>query len=66
MIAWDQDDTATMRAHAQVLMWDKKEADGTGGMDLENDLAVSYTLLRKKADAQVEVPAPRPGTPMSQ
>jgi SAM-dependent methyltransferase len=50
VIAWDQDDTPTMRDIAKALFWDKGDAKGEGAMDLENDLAVTYTLLRKRSE----------------
>jgi SAM-dependent methyltransferase len=43
VVVFDEDDTAGMRPFAQKLGWDM----GSGGMDLQNDFVVTYTLLRK-------------------
>jgi hypothetical protein len=43
VIEFDKDDKAAFVPFAKALGWDK----GDSPMDLENDLFVSYTLVRK-------------------
>lgn len=47
VVEFDKDDTEAVRKMAKVLGWDQPE-DGEPGMDLENDLSVLYTLMRRK------------------
>ncbi|HEX2838348.1 MAG TPA: hypothetical protein VHN77_09505 [Phycisphaerales bacterium] len=65
VIAWDQDDKAVMSELAKAMYWDKPAAGGAG-MDLENDLFAHYTLLKKSAQIEFEVPVKSTGTPASQ
>lgn len=46
VLAFDQDDTEAVRVMARALGWDRPE-DGEPGMDLEHDLSVLYTLVRR-------------------
>ncbi len=46
ILKYDEDDTPAAREMGRRLEWD----NGANAMDLENDLVVWYTLLRKKAD----------------
>jgi hypothetical protein len=50
VIKFDEDDTPAAREMGRKLEWD----NGASAMDLENDLVVWYTLLRKKADKAPE------------
>jgi SAM-dependent methyltransferase len=43
VLAFDRDDTPAIRALGHTLAWDR----GEGAMDLEHDLSVLYTLVRK-------------------
>ncbi|MFN5944272.1 MAG: hypothetical protein ACK5ZG_01940 [Phycisphaerae bacterium] len=45
VIKFDEDDTPAAREMGRKLEWD----NGASAMDLESDLVVSYTLLRKKS-----------------
>lgn len=45
VLKYDEDDTPAMRELGRKLEWD----NGPSAMDLENDLVVWYTLLRKRA-----------------
>jgi len=45
VLAFDKDDSETIRKFGEVLEWNK----GPRGMDLENDCFGQYTLVRKKA-----------------
>jgi hypothetical protein len=44
VLAFDQDDVKILRTFARALEWDK----GEDPMDLENDLSVLYTLVRRQ------------------
>ena len=44
VLAFDQDDVKILRSFARALEWDK----GEDPMDLENDLSVLYTLVRRQ------------------
>lgn len=46
VLEWDKDDTDAVRRMAKTLGWDQPE-DGEPGMDLDHDLSVLYTLVRK-------------------
>ncbi len=50
ILKYDEDDTPAAREMGRRLEWD----NGANAMDLENDLVVWYTLLRKKADKAPE------------
>lgn len=50
ILKYDEDDTPAAREMGRRLEWD----NGANAMDLENDLVVWYTLLRKKADKASE------------
>jgi len=46
VLEFDKDDTDAVRQMGKTLGWDQPE-DGEPGMDLDHDLSVLYTLLRK-------------------
>lgn len=46
VVEFDKDDTAAIRIMGKTLGWDRPE-DGDPGMDLDKDLSVLYTLVRK-------------------
>lgn len=46
VVEFDKDDTAAIRIMGKTLGWDRPE-DGEPGMDLEKDLSVLYTLVRR-------------------
>ena len=48
VVEFDRDDTDAVRKMGKLLGWDQPE-DGEPGMDLERDLSVLYTLMRKPA-----------------
>ena len=43
MLVFDRDETTTFRTFGKALEWDK----GEDAMDLEHDLSVLYTLVRR-------------------
>ena len=51
VVEFDRDDTDAVRKMGKLLGWDQPE-DGEPGMDLERDLSVLYTLMRKPATAR--------------
>lgn len=48
VLDFDRDDKPAVQQMARALGWDQPE-DGEPGMDVENDLAVLYTLVRRPA-----------------
>jgi hypothetical protein len=46
IIKYDEDDTAAAREMGRKLEWD----NGPSAMDLENDLVVWYTLLKRSGE----------------
>ena len=48
VLEFDKDDTEAVRLMGKTLGWDQPE-DGEPGMDLEHDLSVLYTLMRRPA-----------------
>lgn len=46
VVEFDKDDTDAIRTMGKLLGWDRPE-DGEPGMDLEKDLSVLYTLVRR-------------------
>jgi hypothetical protein len=46
VLEFDKDDTEAVRIMGKTLGWDQPE-DGEPGMDLDHDLSVLYTLVRK-------------------
>lgn len=47
VLEFDKDDTEAVRIMGKTLGWDQP-ADGEPGMDLDHDLSVLYTLVRKR------------------